>query len=87
MENESQNLVDAVTFALRDARKRSKRAKVLTALSFLAPRDLEAMQWSKTVLAILDGGEATASILEDILENQSVRALDSALMVLRRPQD
>ena len=87
MEPESQNLVRTLIAAFRDARKRGKRAKVLTALSFLAPRDLEPMVWSTMVIRILDGGEVTASILEDILENQSLRALDSALMVLRRPQD
>jgi hypothetical protein len=84
---EAQNLVDAVTTALRDVRSRGKKQKVLTALSFMAPEGLDAMVWSKTVLAILDGNGATASILNNVVESCTVRSLKSALQVLRRLQD
>jgi hypothetical protein len=87
METESQNLVDTVTMALRDARKRGKKGKVMVAITCLAPQGVEAISWSKMFLKILDGNGATASMLEDILENQSVRSLDYALRVLRRPED
>jgi hypothetical protein len=87
MEPESQNLVDAVIAALRDARKRGKEGKVRIALSFLAPNGQETITWSAMVLTILDGEEATASILHDILENLPVRSLDSALRVFRRTED